>query len=90
VTGCPVPLLRQMVAAMAGTQPGDVDSDAFEGAPAGEFEAELALEGVTDRFDEPADRLEQWLTAPGGLVLAAEPPQQRDAPDLGNLTCIIT
>ena len=42
------------------------------------FEVELAFEGVVDRFDELADRLEQRLAVAGGLVLARGP-QQRDA-----------
>ncbi|GAB1510593.1 hypothetical protein JCM33774_26350 [Actinophytocola sp. KF-1] len=40
---------------------GDADSDALDGASAVLFEVELACEGVVDRLDEPADRLEQWL-----------------------------
>src|SRR5712692_5354956 len=46
---------------------GDADGDPFEGPPAVGFEVELALEGVVDRFDQLADRLEQGLAGPGGL-----------------------
>ena len=57
---------------------GDADGDSLEGAAAVGFQVELAFEGVIDRFDELADRFEQWLAVAGGLVLAGGP-QQRDA-----------
>src|ERR1017187_2435069 len=57
---------------------GDADGDSFEGAAAVGFEVELAFEGVVDRFDELADRLEQGFAVPRLFVFAGRA-QQRDA-----------
>jgi hypothetical protein len=49
---------------------GDTGTDAGDGAAAVAFEVELALEGVVDRFDDLAQRLEELLAGAGLLALA--------------------
>ncbi|GAA2319684.1 hypothetical protein GCM10010234_77680 [Streptomyces hawaiiensis] len=57
---------------------GDADGHAFEGAGAMALEVELAFEGVVDRFDQLAYRLEHRLAEALGFVLGRGA-QQGDA-----------
>src|SRR5450631_1519139 len=51
------------------------DSNASWGVAAVLFQVKLAFEGVVDRFDDLAQRLEQVRTGPRGLALAGRPQQ---------------
>jgi len=48
----------------------DAGGDAGHGAPTVAFEVELGFEGVVDRFDDLAQRLEEALSRTGFLALA--------------------
>jgi hypothetical protein len=53
----------------------DSGHDAGRGVPAVALEVELAFEGVVDRFDDLAQRLEEPGSGPAGLALAGRAQQ---------------
>jgi hypothetical protein len=56
----------------------DADGDSGRGVPAVALEVELSFEGVVDRLDDLAQRLEEPGSGPAGLALAGRA-QQRQA-----------
>lgn len=58
---------------------GDADTDAVGGTRGVTFEVELVFEGVEDRLDDLAQRLEELLARPRDLVALAVGPDQVDA-----------
>ena len=77
MTGWPVLSLCQIAAVRARMRVQDADDDALGGAAAVAFQVKLALEGLVDRFDDLAQRLEELRPGAPGLALADRAQQRQ-------------